>query len=81
MSGMAPHTGQRDPEGLEPELLSLDESADPTKTNDFDKFMDRIVIDERQKQKVDRKDENNPQRRIAARYQDRPLNKTRWGSR
>jgi hypothetical protein len=45
---------------------------------EFDKFMDRTLIDERQREKVDRKDENNPQRQRAARYQDRPMNKTRF---
>ena len=45
---------------------------------EFDKFMDRIVIDEKQRQRIDRP-ENNPQRQRAAKYQDRPMNKTRWG--
>jgi hypothetical protein len=48
-------------------------------TDGFDKFMDRIVGDEKQRAKADPKAENNPQRQIASRYQDRPMNKTRWG--
>lgn len=48
--------------------------------SDFDKFMDRIVVDEKQRQRIDRP-ENNPQRQRAARIQDRPMNKTRWGGR
>lgn len=41
----------------------------------FDKFMDRIVIEENRKKKVDG-EENNPQRQIARKYQDRPNNRT-----
>jgi hypothetical protein len=48
--------------------------------NDFDKFMDRTLIDEGRKVMVSC-EENNPQRRLAARYQDRPLNKIRIGKR
>lgn len=48
-------------------------------STEFDKFMDRIVVDERKKQVIDR-EEDNPQRRRASRYQDRPMNKTRFGS-
>ena len=51
-----------------------------TEISEFDKFMDRIVLDEHQKQKVE-KAETNPQRARAARVQDRPGNKTRWGGR
>jgi hypothetical protein len=46
---------------------------------EFDKFMDRIVITERRTKKVDVLEENNPQRQRAMKYQDRPLNKTRFG--
>lgn len=42
---------------------------------DFDKFMDRIVIEENRKHKIDVV-ENNPQRQIARKYQDRPGNRT-----
>lgn len=48
-------------------------------TDSFDKFMDRIVGDEKQRVRVTPKVEDNPQRQRAARYQDRPMNKTRWG--
>ena len=44
----------------------------------FDKFMDRIVLQERRTQKVDGK-ENNPARMIAGNYQERPLGRTRYG--
>ena len=50
-------------------------------TDAFDKFMDRIVGEENQRAKADPKHENNPRRQQAARYQDRPMNKTRWGGR
>lgn len=46
-------------------------------STEFDKFMDKIVVDERRRQQVDRP-ETNPQRLIAKRYQDRPMNKTRF---
>lgn len=49
-----------------------------TESKDFDKFMDRIVTDERRVQKVNKQEENNPQRLRAQRYQDRPMNKTRF---
>lgn len=45
---------------------------------DFDRFMDRTLIDERRRTLVDG-EETNPQRLRAARYQDRPLNKVRVG--
>jgi hypothetical protein len=44
----------------------------------FDKFMDRIVIDER-KNIVPRETEKSPQRIRAERNQDRPNNKIRYG--
>lgn len=44
----------------------------------FDKFMDRIVIDER-KNIVPRETEKSPQRVRAERNQDRPNNKIRYG--
>ena len=44
----------------------------------FDKFMDRIVLQERRGTKVDGK-ENNPARLIAGKYQERPLGRIRYG--
>lgn len=44
----------------------------------FDKFMDRILINEGRLRVPDR-EEDSPQRRRAARHQDRPLNKIRFG--
>lgn len=45
---------------------------------DFDKFMDKILISEGYGRPA-MKPEDNPQRRRAARHQDRPGNKTRFG--
>ena len=45
--------------------------------SEFDKFMDRIVVDEKQRERIDAP-ENNPQRQRASKYQDRPMNKTRF---
>jgi hypothetical protein len=56
----------------------VDVQREGKEMTEFDKFMDRTVIDERQRVRVDRKEENNPQRQRAARYQDRPMNKTRF---
>ena len=53
----------------------------PEGVTEFDKFMDRIVLDEHKQRKTDPKNENNVQRARAARIQDRPGNKTRWGGR
>lgn len=48
----------------------------------FDKFMDRIILDENQTRRRDaRDDELSPQRRLARMYRERPLNKTRIGGR
>ena len=45
----------------------------------FDKFMDRILVAEGHN-RLAPKQEDSPQRRRAARHQDRPLNKIRYGS-
>lgn len=44
----------------------------------FDKFMDRIVLQERGARTVSGK-ENNPSRLIAGKYQERPLGRIRYG--
>lgn len=44
----------------------------------FDKFMDRILVNEGHLRAPTR-EEDSPQRRRAARHQDRPLNKIRFG--
>jgi hypothetical protein len=46
---------------------------------EFDKFMDRILINEGH-HRLAARDDDSPQRRRAARHQDRPLNKIRYGS-
>ena len=46
---------------------------------EFDKFMDKILISEGHN-RPPVKEEDSPQRRRAARHQDRPLNKIRYGS-
>ena len=46
---------------------------------EFDKFMDKILISEGHGRKPT-PEEDNPQRRRAAKHQDRPGNKTRFGS-
>jgi hypothetical protein len=52
------------------------EAKEPAVT-EFDKFMDRTLIEERQRTRINAP-ENNPRRLQAARYQDRPNNKTRF---
>lgn len=44
----------------------------------FDKFMDRILVSEGHL-RAPAREEDSPQRRRAARHQDRPLNKIRFG--
>lgn len=44
----------------------------------FDKFMDRIILQERGARTVAGK-ENNPSRLIAGKYQERPLGRIRYG--
>jgi len=65
----------RDPDRAYDARVDQFEGKEPM--SEFDKFMDRTLIDEKQRQRVDAH-ENNPQRRIAAKYQDRPMNKTRF---
>lgn len=48
------------------------------KVSEFDKYMDKILISEGHGRPAT-KPEDNPQRRRAARHQDRPGNKTRFG--
>jgi len=48
-----------------------------TESTEFDLFMDRIVIDEARVRKVDLP-ENNPMRRLAKNYQERPMGRTRF---
>lgn len=50
----------------------------PTSVAEFDKFMDRILVEEGNN-KPQVKQEDSPQRRRAALHQDRPLNKIRFG--
>jgi hypothetical protein len=47
-------------------------------STDFDKFMDRTLLDEGKRKMVD-KPEDNPQRRRALGHQNRPLDRTRIG--
>jgi hypothetical protein len=55
------------------------EGVEPVQENaGFDKFMDRIVLQERGARTVSGK-ENNPARLIAGKYQERPLGRTRYG--
>ncbi len=49
------------------------------KVTDFDKYMDKILISEGHGRPAV-PPEDNPQRRRAARHQDRPGNKTRFGA-
>lgn len=56
----------------------MGEGKDPASVAEFDKFMDRILIDEGQNRPAV-KQEDSPQRKRAARHQDRPLNKIRFG--
>jgi len=84
--GMTPSANEPDPDRAYDARVDrgrfgeghVNESAE---ISEFDKFMDRIVLDEVKQKKVDPKVENNPQRQRAARIQDRPGNKTRWGGR
>jgi len=75
------HVDRDEDYDLSKSFLPPGERQFENKVTEFDKFMDRIVVDEHQRQKIDRKTEDNPQRRRAARIQDRPMNKTRWGGR
>ena len=45
--------------------------------SEFDKYMDRILIGEARQRKVNAP-EDNPLRRNALRYQERPLGRTRF---
>lgn len=77
----APHGEQHDPgcpeeDKHEPDPDRFRESAH--ENVGFDKFMNRIILQERRTQKVDGK-ENNPQRLIAGNYQERPLGRIRYG--
>lgn len=56
----------------------MGESSEPQGVKDFDKYMDQILIKEGHGRPAV-KPEDNPQRRRAARHQDRPLNKIRYG--
>jgi len=48
-----------------------------TESTQFDKFMDRAALDEARTRKVDLP-ENNPMRRLAKNYQERPLGRIRF---
>jgi len=55
------------------------EGVEPVQENaGFDKFMDRIVMQEGRARTVSGK-ENNPARLIAGKYQERPLGRIRYG--
>jgi ribosome-binding protein aMBF1 (putative translation factor) len=45
----------------------------------FNKFMDRILVEEGHNRVAPKHEEDSPQRLRAARHQDRPLNKIRYG--
>jgi hypothetical protein len=64
----------RDPDRAYDSRVDREPYAEST---EFDKFMDRVILDEGRKRLIDRP-EVNPQRQRAARYQDRPMNKTRF---
>jgi|SRR6478609_1851127 len=63
------------PEGPGP----LDPPLGESKVTDFDKYMDKILISEGHGRPAV-PPEDNPQRRRAAKHQDRPGNKTRFGA-
>ena len=48
---------------------------------DFDKFMDRILTEERQPTPKVTVLRDSPQRQLASRYQERPMGRTRMGGR
>ncbi len=87
----AEHEDPRDPDraydsrvdnvAVDPAMLGIQREGKEETVTEFDKFMDRIVLDEHKQQKVNPKREDNVQRQRAARIQDRPMNKTRWGGR
>src|SRR5579863_3034550 len=62
--------------GRDDEGVVREGKEEPAQVTEFDKFMDRTLIDERRATKVNPKAENNVQRQRAARIQDRPMNKT-----
>jgi hypothetical protein len=62
----------------EEKQLSARQAPQGRQFEGFDKFMDRIVLDER-KNIVQRESEKSPQRIRAERNQDRPNNRIRYG--